>query len=292
MAVQPIPLVPADKPADVGDSPAPKPSRPRMSTRNRLAILPDGVAACAHAVPVLVEHLVWPRAHQQRDGRIPQRQRSSAAHPARHCATRPAHEPARRERGALVCRSGAARLKSARGGAQHRCLGDGTGYGRPRFPRGTLEDAGRPFVDGARQCCAILGAASATARGDRRLFPYCSRSRSPLRPQAVSWTPPGLVRRSIRVDSSRNCRMTSDGDGRQTRELRSPITGRVRTLSTATGASVVPGTAIATRRTRGRTSLGGPSRLISDWPTGGSARDPSLPKRVTRSSGAAASASD
>src|SRR4030088_1805810 len=37
-----------------------------------------------------------------------------------------------------------------------------------------------------------------------------------------------------------------DGDGQQTRELRSPITGRVRTLSTATGASVVPGTAIAT----------------------------------------------
>ena len=36
-----------------------------------------------------------------------------------------------------------------------------------------------------------------------------------------------------------------DSDGQQTRELRSPITGRVRTLSTATGASVVPGTAIA-----------------------------------------------
>jgi hypothetical protein len=35
-------------------------------------------------------------------------------------------------------------------------------------------------------------------------------------------------------------------DGHQTRELRSPITGRVRTLSTATGASVIPGTAIAT----------------------------------------------
>jgi hypothetical protein len=35
-------------------------------------------------------------------------------------------------------------------------------------------------------------------------------------------------------------------DGQETRELRSPITGRVRTLSTATGASVVPGTAIAT----------------------------------------------
>src|SRR5437763_1124839 len=37
-----------------------------------------------------------------------------------------------------------------------------------------------------------------------------------------------------------------DDDGQQTRELRSPITGRVRTLSTATGANVVPGTAIAT----------------------------------------------
>ncbi|HMD17116.1 MAG TPA: hypothetical protein VKH18_10650 [Terriglobales bacterium] len=37
-----------------------------------------------------------------------------------------------------------------------------------------------------------------------------------------------------------------DSDGEQTRELRSPITGRVRTLSTATGASVVPGTAVAT----------------------------------------------
>jgi hypothetical protein len=37
-----------------------------------------------------------------------------------------------------------------------------------------------------------------------------------------------------------------EGNVQQTRELRSPITGRVRTLSTATGASVVPGTAIAT----------------------------------------------
>jgi hypothetical protein len=37
-----------------------------------------------------------------------------------------------------------------------------------------------------------------------------------------------------------------DSDGRQTHDVRSPITGRVRTLSTATGASVVPGTAIAT----------------------------------------------
>jgi hypothetical protein len=35
-------------------------------------------------------------------------------------------------------------------------------------------------------------------------------------------------------------------DGGQTSELRSPITGRVRTLSTATGASVAAGTAIAT----------------------------------------------
>jgi multidrug efflux pump subunit AcrA (membrane-fusion protein) len=35
-------------------------------------------------------------------------------------------------------------------------------------------------------------------------------------------------------------------DGQQTHELRSPIAGRVRTLSTATGASVAPGTAIAT----------------------------------------------
>ncbi len=37
-----------------------------------------------------------------------------------------------------------------------------------------------------------------------------------------------------------------DSDGAETRELRSPITGRVRTLSTATGATVVPGTAVAT----------------------------------------------
>ncbi len=37
-----------------------------------------------------------------------------------------------------------------------------------------------------------------------------------------------------------------DGDGQQTRELRSPITGRVVTLVTATGASVVSGTTIAT----------------------------------------------
>jgi hypothetical protein len=35
-------------------------------------------------------------------------------------------------------------------------------------------------------------------------------------------------------------------DGQQTSEVRSPITGRLRTLSTATGATVVPGAAIAT----------------------------------------------
>ncbi len=40
-------------------------------------------------------------------------------------------------------------------------------------------------------------------------------------------------------------KLQDDGGG-ETREMRSPITGRVRTLSTATGASVVPGTSIAT----------------------------------------------
>src|SRR3989442_15526228 len=83
------------------------------------SVLPDGVARGAHAVYVLVEHLGWPRTHYQADERIPQRQQSSAAHPTRHCATRPAHEPARRERGSLVSRSGAARFKTARGGAEH-----------------------------------------------------------------------------------------------------------------------------------------------------------------------------
>src|ERR1700757_1053898 len=36
MAVQPIPVVPDDNAANIGDDSAPKPSRPRMSTRNRL----------------------------------------------------------------------------------------------------------------------------------------------------------------------------------------------------------------------------------------------------------------
>jgi len=41
-------------------------------------------------------------------------------------------------------------------------------------------------------------------------------------------------------------KLQDSSGGSETRELRSPITGRVRTLSTATGASLVPGTAIAT----------------------------------------------
>src|ERR1700681_2512255 len=52
MAVQPIPLVPSDKTADVGDNVA-KPSRPRMSTRNRLLFF---VTAW---LVVLMSFMVW-----------------------------------------------------------------------------------------------------------------------------------------------------------------------------------------------------------------------------------------
>src|SRR5271169_216315 len=49
--------------------------------------------------------------------------------------------------------------------------------------------------------------ASATARGDRRLFLYCSRSRLPLPAAGGLWIPPRLGRLFIRVDSLQNCRI-------------------------------------------------------------------------------------
>src|SRR6266702_2191288 len=94
-----------------------------------------------HALPVLVEHLVWTPAPRQTNQRIPQGRKASAPNPACPRPTRRAHGTPQRRRGALVSRNDPAVFVSHRGSAQYRCLGYGPGYFRPGLSRDAPENA-------------------------------------------------------------------------------------------------------------------------------------------------------
>src|SRR6266704_1738007 len=110
-----------------------------------------------HALPVLVEHLVWTPAPRQTNQRIPQRRKASAPNPACPRATRRAHGTPQRRRGALVSRNDPAVFVSHRGSAQYRCLGYGAGYFRPRLSRDSPENAPGSIPDGPWQCRPFAG---------------------------------------------------------------------------------------------------------------------------------------
>ena len=242
MAVQPIPLAPADQPANVGDNLAPQPSRPRMSTRNRLLFLL--VAWLVVLMPFLFWWSTWfGRALTTREM---SEYLNDNAHPRhiQHAIVQLGQRMGRHDPSAAHWYGDLVRLAS-----------------HPREEvRSTAawvmgqDTAGLGFHEALLQ---MLGDPSLIVRGNAALS-LVSFGDSSGRPQIVALLQPvtittptaGRVMDTAGVGTAIHqgglIAKLQDADGQQTRELRSPITGRVRTLSTATGASVVPGTAIAT----------------------------------------------
>ncbi len=241
MAVQPIPLVPADKNADVGDNVA-KPSRPRMSTRNRLLFF---VTAW---LVVLMPFMFWWSTWFGRALTTKQMGEylNDNSHPRhiQHAIVQLGQRMSRHDSSAARWYPDLVRLAS-----------------NPREEvRSTdawvmgQDTAGPGFHDALLK---MLEDSSMIVRGNAALS-LVSFGDSLGRPQIVSLLQPvtitaptaGRVMDTAGVGTAIHqgglIAKLQDGDGQQTRELRSPITGRVRTLSTATGASLVPGTAIAT----------------------------------------------
>ena len=242
MAVQPIPLVPEDKTANVGGNLAPQPSRPRLSTRNRLLFF------LTAWLVVLMPFMFWWSTWFGRALTTKQMGEylNDNSHPRhiQHAVVQLGQRMSRHDPSAARWYPDLVRLAS-----------------HPREEvRSTdawvmgQDTAGPGFHDALLK---MLEDTSMIVRGNAALS-LVSFGDSSGRPQIISLLQPVAITAptAARVMDTAGVGTAihqggliaklQDGDGHETRELRSPITGRVRTLSTATGASVVPGTAIAT----------------------------------------------
>jgi hypothetical protein len=244
MAVQPIPLVPADKTANVGDNLAPKPSRPRLSTRNRLLFFLT--AWLVVLMPFMFWWSTWfgralttkQMGEYLNDNRHPRHIQHAIVQLGQRMSR---HDPSAARWYADLVRLASHPREEVRS-TDAWVMGQDT--------------AGRGFHEALLK---MLEDPSLIVRGNAALS-LVSFGDSSGRPQivsllqAVTITAPtaGRVMDTAGVGTAIHqgglIAKLQDGYGdvQQTRELRSPITGRVRTLSTATGANVVPGTAIAT----------------------------------------------
>jgi len=242
MAVQPIPLVPADKTTKVGDNPVPQPSRPRLSNRNRLLFF------LTAWLVVLMPFLFWWSTWFGRALTTKQMGEylNDNSHPRhiQHAIVQLGQRMSRHDPSAARWYADLVRLAS-----------------HPREEvRSTdawvmgQDTAGRGFHEALLK---MLEDPSLTVRGNAalslvRFGDSSGRSQivSLLQPVTITTATAGRVMDTAEVGTVIHqgglIAKLQGGDGQQPRELRSPITGRVRTLSTATGASVIPGTALAT----------------------------------------------
>lgn len=242
MAVQPIPLVPADQPANMADNPAPPPSRPRMSTRNRLLFFL--VAWLVVLMPFMFWWSTWfGRALTTKEmGEY----LNDNAHPRhiQHAIVQLGQRMSRHDASAARWYPDLVRLASnpreeVRSTDAWVMGQDTAGLGFHEALLKMLEDPSLMVRGNA--------ALSLVSFGDSSGRPQIV---SLLQPVAITTPTAGRVMDTATAGTAIHqgglIAKLQDGDGQQTHELRSPITGRVRTLSTATGASVVQGTAIAT----------------------------------------------
>src|SRR5229473_2780259 len=241
MAVQPIPLAPADKSANTGDNPPP-PSRPRMSTRNRLLFF---VTAW---LVVLMPFMFWWSTWFGRALTTKQMGEylNDNSHPPhiQHAIVQLGQRMSRHDPSAARWYPDLVRLAS--NSREEVRSTDAWVMGQ--------DTAGSGFHEALLK---MLEDPSMIVRGNAALS-LVSFGDSSGRPQIVFLLQPVAITAptAARVMDTAGVGTAihqggliaklQDGDGQQSRELRSPITGRVRTLSTATGASVVPGSAIAT----------------------------------------------
>ena len=244
MAVQPIPLMPADKPANAGEKPALQPSRSRMSTRNRLLFFLT--AWLVVLMPFMFWWSTWfGRALTDKEMGEYLNDKSHPRH-IQHAIVQLGQRLSRHDPSAARWYGDLVRLASnpreeVRSTDAWVMGQDTTG---PGFHEALLKMLNDPSL-------IVRGnaALSLVSFGDSSGRPQIV---SLLQPVAITAPTAGRVTDTAGVGTAIHQGgliaklRDSDGDGQQTRELRSPITGRVGTLSTATGASVVPGTTIAT----------------------------------------------
>ena len=242
MAVQPIPLVPADKPVNAGDNPAPSPSRPRMSTRNRLLFF------LTAWLVVLMPFLFWWSTWFGRALTVKQMGEylNDNSHPRhiQHAIVQLGQRMSRHDASAARWYADLVRLASHPReevrSTDAWVMGQDTAG--PGFHEALLKMLQDPSL-------IVRGnaALSLVRFGDSSGRPEIV---SLLQPVTITTPTAGRVTDTAEAGTAIHqgglIAKLQNGDGQQVRELRSPITGRVRTLSTVTGATVVPGTAIAT----------------------------------------------
>jgi hypothetical protein len=240
MAVQPIPLTPADKSANVADNPSPTP-RPRMSTRNRILFF-----ATAWLV-VLMPFMFWWSTWFGRALTTKEMGEylNDNAHPRhiQHAIVQLGQRMSRHDASAARWYPDLVRL-STNPREEVRST-DAWVMGQDTAGAG-FHEALLKMLDDPSLMVRGNAALSLVSFGDTSGRPQIV---SLLQPVAITAPAAGRVVDTAAVGTAIHqgglIAKLQSGDGQQTSELRSPITGRVRTLSTATGASVVPGAAIA-----------------------------------------------
>jgi hypothetical protein len=240
MAVQPIPLVPADKTANVGDNLAPKPARARMSTRNRLLFFLT--AWLVVLMPFMFWWSTWfgralttkQMGEYLNDNKHPRHIQHAIVQLGQRMSR---HDPSATRWYADLVRLASNPREEVRSTDAWVMGQDTAGPGFHEALLKMLEDPSLIVRGNA--------ALSLVRFGDGSGRPQIV---SLLQPVTITTPTAGRVTDTAGVGTTihQGGLIAKLQDGQQNRELRSPITGRVRTLSTATGASVVSGTAIAT----------------------------------------------
>ena len=239
MAVQPIPLAPADTPANAGDNLASKPSRPRMSTRNRILFFVT--AWLVVLMPFMFWWSTWfGRALTDKEMNEYLNDNSHPRH-IQHAIVQlgqrmSRHDPSATRWYADLVRLAANPREEVRSTDAWVMGQDTAGPGFHEALLRMLEDSSMIVRGNAALSLVSFGDSSGRAQ-----------IVSLLQPVAITAPSAGRVLDTAAVGTAihQGGLIAKLQDGEQTRELRSPITGRVRALSTATGATVVPGTAVA-----------------------------------------------
>jgi hypothetical protein len=242
MAVQPIPLAPADKSANTADNPAPQPSRPRMSTRNRLLFF------LTAWLVVLMPFMFWWSTWFGRALTTKEMGEylTDNAHPRhiQHAIVQLGQRMSRHDPSAARWYPDLVRLASnpreeVRSTDAWVMGQDAAGAGFHEALLKMLEDPSLMVRGNAALSLLSFGDSSGRAQIVSLLQPVTITTSTAGRVVDTAGTGTAIHQGGLIAK-------VRDRDGQQIRELRSPITGRVRTLSTATGASVAPGAAIAT----------------------------------------------
>ena len=244
MAVQPIPLAPADNLVNAGDIPAQRPPRPRMSTRNRLLFFVT--AWLVVLMPFMFWWSTWfGRALTDKEMREYLNDNNHPRH-IQHAVVQLGQRMSRHDPSATRWYPDLVRLASnpreeVRSTDAWVMGQDTTGAGFHEALLKMLDDPSLIVRGNAALSLVSLGDSSGRAQ-----------IVSLLQPVAITAPSAGRVVDTAAVGTAIHqggliAKLQDDADaGAETRELRSPITGRVRTLSTATGATVLRGAAIAT----------------------------------------------